>query len=99
MQARESASQDLALPFKRTYTDLAGPFKPQAKDSSRYISKFTDHHTRWRAVYPIGSNDKALDTLTYYNQAYVIPMGFRMQRPRYDKGGEYLANYYRSYCK
>ncbi len=52
------------LPFELVYTDLAGQFRTQAKDGSRYISKFTDHHTRWKAVYPIASKDKALDTLT-----------------------------------
>eukprot|EP00903_Cladosiphon_okamuranus_P021627 g19885.t1 len=73
--------------------------QPQAKDGSRYISKFMDHHTRWKAVYPIASKDKALDTLTYFNQDYVIPTGNRIQRLRCDKGGEYIADYYRNYCK
>ena len=86
-------------PFELIYTDLAGPFKPQARDGSRYISKFTDHHTRWKAVYPIASKDKALDTLTYFNQDYVIPLGQRIERVRCDKGGEYVADYYRNYCK
>ena len=87
------------LPFELVYTDLAGPFNPRAMDSSRYISKFTDHHTRLKAVYPIASNDKALDTLTYYNQDYVILTGHRIQRIRRDKGGEYIADYFRNYCK
>ena len=75
------------LPFELVYTDLAGPFKPRAKDGARYISKFTDHHTRWKAVYPIASKDKALDTLAYFNQDYVIPTGNRIQRLRCDKEG------------
>eukprot|EP00752_Nemacystus_decipiens_P015617 g13940.t1 len=87
------------LPFELVYTDLAGPFKPQAKDGSRYISKFSDHHTRWKAAYPIASKDKALDTLIYFIQDYVITTGNRIQRLRCDKGGEYMADYYRNYCK
>ena len=55
------------LPFELVYTDLARSFKPQAKDGSRYISKFTDHHTRWKAVYPIATKDKALHTLIYFH--------------------------------
>ena len=90
---------ETTLPFELVYTDLAGPFHPRAKDGSRYISKFTDHHTRLKAVYPIASKDKALDTLTYYNQDYVIPTGHRIQRIRCDKGGEYVADYFRNYCK
>ncbi len=95
----KTSTVETTLPFELVYTDLAGSFKPQAKDGSHYISKFTDHHTRWKAVYPIASKDKALDTLTYFNQDYVIPTGNRIQRLRCDKGGEYIADYYRNYCK
>ena len=95
----KTATVKTSSPFELIYTDLAGPFKPKAKDGSCYISKFTDHHTRWKAVYPIASKDKALDTLAYFNQDYVIPSGHRIQRVRCDKGGEYVADYFRNYCK
>ena len=36
--------------FELAYTDLARSFKPNAMDGSQYISKFTDYHTRWKAV-------------------------------------------------
>ena len=38
--------------FELVYTDLAGSFKPNAMDGSRYISKSTDHHTRWKRSTP-----------------------------------------------
>eukprot|EP00903_Cladosiphon_okamuranus_P017944 g16511.t1 len=95
--AREITTAGMHTLYGTATGDIA--CKPQAKDGSRYISKFTDHHTRWKAVYPIASKDKALDTLTYFNQDYVIPTGNRIQRLRCDKGGEYIADYYRNYCK
>ena len=86
-------------PIELEYTDLAGSFKPNAMDGSQYISKFTDHHTRWKAFYPIRSKDKAIDTLSYFIQGYAIPLGMRIQRLRRDKGGEYTAGYAREFCK
>ena len=50
-------------------------FQANAMDGSQYISKFTDHHTRWKAVYPIQSKDKAIDTLSYFIQDYGIHLG------------------------
>ena len=68
-------------------------------DGSQYISKFTDHHTRWKAVYPIQSKDKAIDTLSYFIQDYGIHLGMTIQRLRCDKGGEFIAGYFREFCK
>ena len=55
-------------PFELVYTDLAGSFKQYAIYGSQYISKFTDHHTRWKTVYPIQSKDTVIDTLSYFVQ-------------------------------
>ena len=71
-------------PFELVYTDLAGSFRPNAMDDSPYISKFTDH-TRWKGVYPIRSKDKAIYTLSYILQDYVISLEIRMQRLRCHK--------------
>lgn len=80
-----------SAPLELIYTDLAGSFKPSALDGSNYISKFTDHHTRFKAAYPIRSKIKPWKRL--------MPLGLRIQRLRCDKGGEYTANYYRDFCK
>ena len=86
-------------PFELVYTDLARSFKPNAMYGSEYVSKFIHHDTRWKAVYPVQSKGKAIDTLSYFIQAYVIPLGMRIQRLRRDKGGEYTAGYAREFCK
>ena len=46
----KTSNETTITPFKLVFTDLAGPFKT-ALDGSRYISKFTDHNTRFKAVY------------------------------------------------
>ena len=85
-------------PFQLVYMDLAGSFMPNAMDGSQYTSEFTDHHTRWKAVYPIQSKDKSIDTLPYFIQDYVTPLGMIIQRLRCDKG-QYTAGYFREFCK
>ena len=42
----KTSTTTTSSPFELVYTDLAGPFKPQAKDGSTCFSKFTDHPTR-----------------------------------------------------
>ena len=84
-------------PFELVYTDLAGSFKQNELDGLQYISRFTDHHTRRKAVYPIRSKDKTIDTLSYLTTSYLL--GLRMQRLRCDKGGEYTAGCFRDFCK
>ena len=92
----KTSSVTTTTPLELVYTDLAGSSKPNAMGGSQYISKFTDHHTRWKAVYPIGSKDKAIDALSYFIQDYVIPLGARMQRSRCEKG-EYTAQILQRY--
>ena len=94
----KTSNETTSTAFELVYTDLAGPFKT-ALNGSKYISKFTDHHTRFKAVYTIQSKDQAFETLNYFIQDYVIPLGHRIQRLRCDKGGEYTADYYRDFCK
>lgn len=51
----------ITAPFVVVSTNLAGAFKPNATDGSQYISKLTDHHTRWKAAYSnIRFKDKAI---------------------------------------
>ncbi len=94
----KTSNETTSTPFELVFTDLAGPFKT-ALDGSRYISKFTDHNTRFKAVYTIRSKDQAFETLNYFIQDYVIPRGHRIQRLRCDRGGEYTASYYQDFCK
>lgn len=95
----KTSTVNTTSPFELINTGVAGPFKPRAKDISRYISKFTDHHTILKAVGPVASKAKALDTLACFKQDYVIPSRLRVQRLRWDKGGAYEADYFRNYGK
>lgn len=88
---------ETTLAFGLLYTDVGGPFKPQAKDGSRFCNEFEDHtrdgkrstrsHQRVKRLAP----DRALSSRLR------IPLGLRVQKLRCAKGEEYIANYYRNF--
>jgi len=63
------------------------------------MAKFTDHFTRFKVVYFIKTKDDTLTTLCKFIQDVAIPLGLRVQRLRSDRGGEYIADHFRKYCK
>lgn len=50
-------------------------------------------------VYLIKTKDEAIDTLERFMQDVIIPNGFRLEQLRSDCGGEYVASYFKKYCK
>ena len=63
------------------------------------MAKFTDHYSRLKVVYFIKAKSEALSTLVKYIQDVAIPLGLRVHRLRSDRGGEYIADYFRRYRK
>ena len=61
--------------------------------------KYSDHFSKFKAIYFISSKDHALTTLVKFVQDLVMPLGLRLQHLRADGGGEFIAGYYREYCK
>lgn len=92
------AEHRATMPQERVCTDLLGPVYPVAKGGFRYVSKFTDEFTRFKAVYLISRKDQAVDTLTRIVQELAVPIGLRVQNLRSDGGVEHRAHYYGSYC-
>lgn len=65
----------------------------------KYVSKFTDHTTRWKQVCLIKSKDEALSTLCLYTEDVAIPSKLGLQHLWSDRGGEHIASYLRDFCK
>lgn len=95
----KTTSQTAELPGQRVYTDLLGKISPPAKGGYTYVSKFTDEYSRMNAVYLLKTKNEAVDSLGNYVKDIIIPNGFRLERIRSDCGGEYVAEYYKKYCK
>ena len=60
------------------HTDLMGPIGPTAKCGFRYVSKFTDYHTRYREVYLLKNKSDALASLQMFVKSVAIPNRLRV---------------------
>ena len=63
------------------------------------MAKCSNHYTKFKAVYFILAKDKALTTQVKFVQDFVMPLGLRLQHLHSDGGGEFIADFYRDYCK
>ena len=95
---KKAENADIKAPFQLVYADLMGPFAPAAHGGYKYVSKITDHFSRWNAVYLLCSKDQALASLQAYVTSTVIPFSSRIVRFRTDKGGEYTGKDFQAYC-
>ena len=95
---KKAENADIKVPFQLVYADLMGPFAPAAHGGYKYVSKITDHFSRWNAVYLLCSKDQALASLQAYVTSTVIPFGSRIVRFRADKDGEYTGKDFQAYC-
>ena len=93
---------EVTQPLELVYADLSGPISPASGAGNSYVAsyvaKFTDHHTRLKSVYFLSKKTEAIEALINYTQDVVIPSGHRLQRLRWDRGGEYTGLEYREYC-
>ena len=89
---------EVTQPLELVCTDLSGPIRPASGAGNSYVAKFTDHHTRLKLVYFLSKKNEAIDALVNCIQDVVIPSGHRLQRLRWDRGGEYTGLEYREYC-
>ena len=80
------------------YTDLMEPFTPAAKEGYRYVSKFTDDHSRMKEVYLLRNRSKAAEALHQYDMTVAVPLELRIEIVRCDKGGEYIGKEFKTLC-
>ena len=94
----KTTAHNTARPFPLVYTDPLGPVSPPALGGFRYVSMFTDQHSKWKEVFLIREKVDAINTLKQCVQTVVVPRGLRIERLRTDRGGEYTAGYFEKYC-
>ena len=85
--------------LKSVSTDLLGSVTPKAIGGNAYMAKYSDHHSRLKAVYFIEDKGNTLHTLDRLIQDLTIPLGLRVQPLRSDNGGEYTSGSFQEYCK
>ncbi|CAN0476461.1 unnamed protein product, partial [Laminaria digitata] len=94
----ETADHKFKLPFQLVFADLMGPLTPEALGGYKYITKISDEYTKWTETYLLKSKHDALSSFQVFVQSVVIPSGFRVERLRVDKGGEFISKEFQDYC-
>ena len=94
----KTVDQHVQHPFQLVFTDLMGPFTPEALGGYKYVSKISDEHIRWTEIYILKSKDGALHAFQSFVQSMVIPSGVRVERLRAYKAGEFIGNDFKDYC-
>ncbi|CAM9595151.1 unnamed protein product, partial [Sphacelaria rigidula] len=79
--------------------DLMRPIMPEALGGFKYVCKISDGYTRWTEIYLEKTKDSTLHAFQSYVQSMVIPGGVRAERLRADKGGDFIGNEFKSYCR
>lgn len=95
----KTSSTTTSGPMDPVCTDLMGPFTPPAKGGYRFVTKYTDYHSRMKEVYLLRTKSEAAQSLYVYNMAVAVLLGRRFQRLRCDKGGEYIGQEFKTLCR
>ena len=75
-----------------------GPLTPEALGGYKYITKISDEYTKWTEPYLLKSKHDDLSSFQVFVQTVVIPSGFRVERLRVDKGGDFISKMFQSTC-
>ena len=75
-----------------------GPLTPEALGDYKFITNISDEHTKWAETYLLKSKHDALTSFQVFVQSVLIPSGFRTERLRVDKGGEFVRKEFQGYC-
>ena len=68
--------------------DLLGTVTPAVRGNYHFMAKYSDHYTKFEAIYLISTKDKVLTTLVKFVQDLVMLLGLRLQHLRADGDGE-----------
>ena len=94
----KTADHKVKHPFQLVFADLMGPITPEALGGYKYVSKNSDECTKWTEIHLLKSKHDALIAFQSFIKSAVLPIGFRVERLRTDKGGEYTSDKFRDYC-
>ena len=94
----KKSTRTTTRPMQLIYTDLMRSFTPPAKGEYRYVSTFTDDHSRMKEVYLLRNKSEAAESLHQCNMTVAVPLGLRIETVRCDKSGEYIEKEFKTLC-
>ena len=80
-------------------TDFLGSVTPAARENYRFMVKFSDHYTKFKAEYFILTKYKVLTTLITLVREFVKPLELCLHHLCADGGGKFITDFYRDCCK
>ena len=96
---RKAGKNEITERFQLVSMEFLSPVIPVSRGNYRFMAKYSDHYTKFKAVYFISTKDKALTTLVNFMQGFVMLLSIFLLHLRADGGGEFIADYYCNYCK
>ena len=94
----KTTDHKVKLPFQLVFADLTEPLNPEDLEGYKFITKITDEYTKWTEPYLMKSKHDGISSFQAFVQSMVIPSGFRIERSRVDKGGEFISKEFQDYC-
>lgn len=81
------------------HTDVCGPMSQPAWNGSWYFVSFVDDYSRASKIYCIEHKSDVLEKFIEYIVMVEAQHGVKVAKLRSDKGGEYISNEYKDFCK
>ena len=94
----KTADHKVRLSCLLVFADLMGPLTSEALGGYKQITKISNAHTKWTETYLLKSKHDALTSFQVFVQSVAIPSGFRVERLRVDKGGEFVRKEFQGCC-
>ncbi|CAM9813692.1 unnamed protein product, partial [Sphacelaria rigidula] len=96
----KTANNKAQRAFQLVMTDLMGPIMPEALGGFKNVCMISDEYTRWtEEIYLQKNKDGTFHAFQSYLQLMAIPGGVQVEQLRPDKGGEFIGNEFKSYCR
>ena len=86
------------LPFQLFFVDLMEPLTPEALTGHKHVAKISDEYAKWTEIYLLTSKHDALSSFKISVHSVMIPSGFRVERSRADKGGQFTGKDFQNCC-
>lgn len=85
-------------PFQLVFTHLLRATTLETLRGHKYVSKISDHHTKWKETFLLKPKGGPSNTFQSFVQYVAIPNGFYIERLRTDKGNGYINKGFNAYC-
>ena len=81
------------------HSDICGPLNVKTHRGMKYFITFTDDYSRYGYIYLLKNRSDALQKFIEFKAEVENQLGRKIKTLRTDRGGEYMAEIFESFCK